>query len=132
VSEFELASRDPARECVAQSMIGMMHMEMGNVDQAIDAFIRGLHASQKSSDQELALTYEIGNAYEYRQNREQALYYFQLVARIDPNYRDPRGSVEERISNLEEPHEPAQRAAVGGGGDEFDAAFDDLFDGPKR
>jgi tetratricopeptide (TPR) repeat protein len=132
INEFELASRDPTRECVAQSMIGMMHMEQSNVDQAIDAFIRGLHASQKSSDQELALTYEIGNAYEFRQNREQALYYFQLVARNDPNYRDPRGSVEERISNLDEPREPGQRAAAGGGADEFDAAFDDLFDGPKR
>lgn len=132
INEFELASRDPARECVAQSMIGMMNMEQGNVDQAIDAFIRGLHASQKSTEQELALTYEIGNAYEYRQNREQALYYFQLVARIDPNYRDPRGSVEERISNLEEPHEAPPRAAAAGGADEFDAAFDDLFDGPKR
>ena len=37
VAEFELASRDPARECVSQSMIGMMHMERGNIDQAIDA-----------------------------------------------------------------------------------------------
>ena len=133
IAEFELASRDPMRECVAQSMIGMLHMEQNDVDRGIDAFIRGLTASQKSSDQELALTYEIGNAYEIRQNREQALYYFQLVARIDPNYRDPRGSVEERTSNLEERRDPAPRAAAVGGSDEFDAAFDDLFDGkPPR
>lgn len=128
VAEFELASRDPARECVSQSMIGMMHMERGNIDQAIDAFLRGLSAEDKSADQEIALTYEIANAYEVRKNLDQALYYFQLVARLNPSYRDPRGSVEERIGNLAEPSAPAPRGAAVGALDEFDAAFDDLFD----
>ena len=133
ISEFELASRDPTRECVSQSMIGMMHMEHGNLDQAIDAFLRGLGASQKSADQEIALTYEIGNAYEIRNNPDQALYYFQLVARLDPNYRDPRGSVEERVGNLMGPEQapPPPRAAVGSE-DEFDMAFDDLLEPKKR
>ncbi|NUO53235.1 MAG: tetratricopeptide repeat protein [Polyangiaceae bacterium] len=136
IAEFELASRDPARECVCQSMIGMMHMEQGNLDAAIDAFIRGRTATQKTQEQELALTYEIGNAYEHRENPEQALYYFQLVARIDPSYRDVRGSVAERIATLERslghaaPPKPAAKAAAVAAGDEFDAAFDDLFN-PK-
>jgi tetratricopeptide (TPR) repeat protein len=136
IAEFELASRDPSRECVCQSMIGMMHMADGNVDAAIDAFIRGRTASQKTQDQELALTYEIGNAYEERENPEQALYYFQLVARIDPSYQDMRGSVAERIANLERAlgqaaPKPAAKAAAAAAGDEFDAAFDDLFN-PKK
>ena len=101
IHEFELASRDPTRECVCQSMIGMLHMQNGDLEGAIDAFIRGLTAAQKTTEQELALTYEIGNAYEMRSNFEQALYYFQLVARIDPSHRDMRGSVAERISMLE-------------------------------
>lgn len=135
IAEFELASRDPSRECVCQSMIGMMHMSQGNVDAAIDAFIRGWRASQKTQDQELALTYEIGNAYEMRENPEQALYYFQLVARIDPSHRDMRGSVAERISALERSlgqvaPKAAAKAAAAAAGDEFDAAFDDLFN-PK-
>jgi tetratricopeptide (TPR) repeat protein len=133
IHEFELASRDPTRECVCQSMIGMLHIQNGELDTAIDAFIRGLHASQKTPDQETALTYEIGNAYEMRHNQEQALYYFQLVARLDPSHRDPRGSVAERISNLEratgQDKAPPKAVAVGAG-DEFDAAFDDLFN-PK-
>jgi tetratricopeptide (TPR) repeat protein len=135
IHEFELASRDPTRECVCQSMIGMLHLSNGNLDAAIDAFIRGLHATEKTADQELALTYEIGNAYEMRNNLEQAVYYFQLVARTDPSYRDPRGSVAERIAALErsmggavDEHQPPKAVAVGG--DEFDAAFDDLFN-PK-
>ena len=116
-------------------MIGMLHLANGNLDQAIDAFIRGLHANEKTPDQELALTYEIGNAYEMRNNLEQAVYYFQLVARTDPSYRDPRGSVAERISGLERRMGGSLDAnvapkAVAVGGDEFDAAFDDLFN-PK-
>lgn len=135
IAEFELASRDPSRECVCQSMIGMMHLSQGDLDAAIDAFIRGRTASQKTQDQELALTYEIGNAYEMRENPEQALYYFQLVARIDPSYQDMRGSVAERISNLERAlgqaaPKPTAKAAAAAAGDEFDAAFDDLFN-PK-
>ncbi len=135
IHEFELASRDSTRECVCQSMIGMLHLANGNLDQAIDAFIRGLHANEKTPDQELALTYEIGNAYEMRNNLEQAVYYFQLVARTDPSYRDPRGSVAERISGLERRmggmiDASVAPKAVAVGGDEFDAAFDDLFN-PK-
>ncbi len=136
IHEFELASRDPARECVCQSMIGMLHMQNGDLDTAIDAFIRGLHAQHKTTEQELALTYEIGNAYEMRNNFEQALYYFQLVARIDPSHKDMRGSVAERIAALERrivgdaPAKAAPKAVAVGAGDEFDAAFDDLFN-PK-
>jgi len=134
ITEFELASRDPSRECVCQSMIGMMHMERGNIEPGIDAFLKGLHASQKTPEQELALLYEIGNAYDARTDAGQAIYYFQLAARIDPPYRDPRGSVAERIAALERAsdHKPptASRAAAGGAPDEFDEAFDDLFN-PK-
>lgn len=131
IHEFELASRDPTRECVCQSMIGMLHMQNNNIEGAIDAFILGLHAVQKTVDQELALTYEIGNAYEMRSNTDQALYYFQLVARLDLSYRDPRGSVAERIAMLERRsgHEPVAPKSIAVG-DEFDAAFDDLFN-PK-
>ncbi len=134
VSEFELASRDPMRDCVCQSMIGMIHLQLGNVDAAIDAFIRGLHASVKTREQELALTYEIGDAYELRRAPEQAIYYFQRVARIEPSYSDMRGSAVERARRLD----PAMQKAQSGVAvrsdvvtDEFDAALDDLLGGGK-
>jgi tetratricopeptide (TPR) repeat protein len=129
IREFEIAARDPARTCVAESLVGMMYVEQGQLDQAIDAFIRGLHAAHKTNEQELALTYEVGNAYELRGNNDQAIYYFQLVARNDPGYRDMRGSVAERIARLQPHGRPAAVATSGndGLGDEFDQAFDDLF-----
>ena len=134
IAEFELASRDPTRECVCRSMIGMINMEQGNVEGAIDAFLLGLAAGQKTPEQEAALTYEIGAAYESR-DAAQAFYYFQLVARIDPSYRDFRGTVADRIVALETKlgagavSAKPKEAAVGAN-DEFDAAFDDLFN-PK-
>jgi tetratricopeptide (TPR) repeat protein len=133
IHEFELAAREAERECICQSMIGMLHLEQGHVDAAIDAFIRGLHASYCTTEQELALTYEIGHAYELRNNAEQALYYFQRAARIDPSYRDARGDVETRIARLEPAPKPAPARAVGAGLvlDDFDSAFDDLLDSSK-
>lgn len=130
IGELQIAARDPARECVCLSMIGMIHLEQGSVDEAIDAFIRGLRAFDKTPEQEIALTYEVGNAYEMRGNADQALYYFQLVARLDPGYVDMRGSVAERIARLQpRPQAPAARVSNASEslGDEFDKAFDDLF-----
>src|SRR5262249_39042838 len=99
--EFELASRDPRRECVCWSMIGGLYVQMGDITQAIDAMLKGRMAQEKTTDQELYLTYEIGNSYEMLNQPDQALWWFQNVARIDPNYRDPRGTVEERIARLQ-------------------------------
>jgi lipopolysaccharide biosynthesis regulator YciM len=132
IHEFELAGRDPSRECVCQSMVGMIHLQMGDVDRAIDAWIKGLHAAEKTREQELALLYELGNAYESRSATDQALYYFQRTAQLEPGYRDPRGAVGDRIRRLQ-PAPVAKPAAkaVGSELDDFDQAFDDLFNGTK-
>jgi tetratricopeptide (TPR) repeat protein len=131
INEFELAARDPGRECVCRSMIGMIHLQLGNVDAAIDSFLRGLEAVQKTKEQDLALSYEVGDAYEARKSPEQALYYFRRVAQLDANYKDPRGAVQDRIRRLEPAPvaKPAQQKAVGAElpGDDFDLAFDDLL-----
>jgi tetratricopeptide (TPR) repeat protein len=132
IEEFKLASRDPGRECVCWSMIGWIQMEMGTVDTAIDSFVRGLKSTQRTDEHEVKLNYEVGNAYEMRNSPDHALYYFQRVARIDPHYYDPRGSVDDRIARLA-PRKPppagGSARAVGAehASDEFDAAFDDLL-----
>lgn len=126
IAEFELAARDPGRECNCRSMIGMIHLQLGNVDAAIDAFLRGLEGAQKTPEQEVALHYEIGSAYEQRKNLEQALYYFQRAARIDPKWRDPRGSVEERIRKLD-PTQREKAKAVGDDEMDLDSVFDNLL-----
>ncbi|WP_434042502.1 MULTISPECIES: tetratricopeptide repeat protein [Sorangium] len=131
IAEFELASRDPGRECVCQSMIGVTHLQMGDIEAGIDALIRGLHASHKTVEQELALTYEIANAYEMLGVPEQALYYFQRVARMSPSYSDPRGSVAERLRRIDVPKPAARAVGAEMIADEFDSAFDDLLPSGK-
>jgi hypothetical protein len=107
-------------------MIGSIQMERGNVNEAIDAFMRGLHATTKTSEQETVISFEIGNAYEIKKMNREALSYYQKVMRREPNYRD----VQERVRRLSAPSKapPARQAAVGAD-DEFDRAFDDLIGG---
>lgn len=129
ISEFELAARDPNREAICYSMIGMIHLQLGNADAAIDAFLRGLEARQKTKEQELALAYELADAYEARKSPEQAIYYFERVQKLDPGHRDPRGAIQDRIRRLQPNPAPKPAKAAGAEllGEDFDLAFDDLF-----
>jgi tetratricopeptide (TPR) repeat protein len=123
IREFEVAAQDPKRECVCRSMIGMVELERGRLNEAIDAFLMGLNSPNKDPQQETVLCYEIGAAYEAKKQNKEALSYYQKAMRRDPNYRD----VQERVRRLakNEPKQQQRQAAVGAD-DEFDRAFDDL------
>ncbi len=126
--EFEVAARDAKRACVCHSMIGTIHLERGNLNEAIDAFQRGLQSPDHTKDQEAALCYEIGAAYEVKRVTKQAVEYFQRTVRLIPSFRD----AQERIRRLQkvEPKQPVRAAAVGAD-DEFDRAFDDILGNGK-
>jgi tetratricopeptide (TPR) repeat protein len=123
IREFEVAAQDPKRECVCRSMIGMIEIERGRMNEAIDAFLQGLNSPNKDPQQETVLCYEIGAAYEAKKMNKEALSYYQKAMRRDPNYRD----VQERVRRLakNEVKPPVRQTAVGAD-DEFDRAFDDL------
>lgn len=125
IREFDTASRDPKRACVCQSMIGMIEIERGNLNEAIEAFTTGLQVPERTKDQEATLSYETGAAYEAKKLHKQALDYFQRTARLAPTYRD----VQERIRRLQKPEPKSQspRAVAVGADDEFDRAFDDIL-----
>jgi hypothetical protein len=127
VREFEIPARDPKRECVCRSMIGMIQIERGNINEAIDAFMRGLKAKVRTPEQETVLEFEVAACYETKKMNAKAIEFYQKVARRDPDYRD----VTERIRRLQgEKKSPERRVAVGAD-DEFDRAFDDLLGGGK-
>jgi len=125
IAEFTMAARDAKRECVCWSMIGLIRTEIGDLDGAIEAFIRGLHAEHKTVEQELALYFELGAIYQSRDNPQEALYYFDKVMRRDPGFRD----VSQRVRTLQPSTQPARPAASDM--DDFDQAFADLFDAGK-
>jgi tetratricopeptide (TPR) repeat protein len=126
IHEFELAARDAQRECMCYAMIGMIHLEQDQLDRAADAYIRALSAPSKTVDQEMSLYYDLGNVYEMKEKYQDALYYFQKIARRDPGYRD----VADRIAQLQPGGEgaPAPGARAVNHGDDFDRVFDDLFE----
>ncbi|MGH7298370.1 MAG: tetratricopeptide repeat protein, partial [Polyangiaceae bacterium] len=126
--EFETAARDPRRACVCHSMIGMIQLERGNMNEAIDAFMRGLQSPDRSKEQEASLSYEIGAAYEAKKMAKQALEYFTRAARLIPTFRDVQDRVR-RLTKIEP--KPQVRAVAVGADDEFDRAFDDILGGGK-
>ncbi|HEY6078523.1 MAG TPA: tetratricopeptide repeat protein [Polyangiaceae bacterium] len=124
VGEFETAARDAARECMCFAMIGLIYLEQNQLDRAAEAYVRALSAAQKTVEQEMSLYYDLGNVYEMKGKNQDALYYFQKIARRDPGYRD----VADRIRQLSPPPAPVANNARAVNDDEFDRVFDDLFD----
>jgi tetratricopeptide (TPR) repeat protein len=128
IHEFELAARDALRECNCFAMIGMIYLDQGQLERAAESYVRALGASDKTIEQETSLYYDLGTVYEMKGKTQDALYYFQKIARRDPSYRD----VSERLPSLLPGNEtqrvsPSARAV--GDADEFDSVFDDLFEG---
>lgn len=126
LKEFGIAARDPARECMCHAMIGLIHLEQNDIDKAIEAYTLGLKASQKTTEQELSLFYDLGIAHEMKSDYNTAVQYFREIARTEPNYRD----VAERINALHRSDEAvpaAKPARAVNSDDDFEHAFDDLF-----
>jgi tetratricopeptide (TPR) repeat protein len=134
ISELTLAARDPKRELVCLSTIaGILRDHLGDLDAALDALHRALNAAHRTRDQEAHLGYELADTYEQKKMPDKALHYFEWLAKSEPNYDDPRGSVQERIQRLRtesgaqrRPQAPAAKPL----GDEVENAFDDLFGDP--
>jgi len=128
IHEFELAARDAQRECNCFAMIGMVYLELGQLDRAVESYVRALGAGNKTVEQEMNVYYDLGVVYEMKGKAQDALYYFQKIARRDPGYRD----VSERLSSLQPEKEAppvSSSARAVGDPDEFDSVFDDLFEG---
>ena len=123
--EFEIASRDPKRECTCLSMMGMMYRERGELDRAAEAYVRGLNAKHKTVGQEMSLYYDLGTVYETKGDPDEAIYYYQRIARRDPAYRD----VPQRLQALL-PHSRrfSQPARAINDEQDFERNFDDLYE----
>lgn len=126
--ELSLAARDPQRECMCFAMIGLIHLEQGELDLAAEAYVSALAAPIKSVEQEMNLYYDLGNVYEMKGLPKDALYHFQKIARRDPGYRDVRDRIDTLVPPQNNPsREPSGTRAVNDD-DEFERVFDDLFE----
>ena len=124
--EFELAARDPVRQCMCFAMIGMIHADKNELLESIRAYEQALNAKLKNRDQEHSLHYDLGLLYERMGERKRALESMLSIERQNPDYRDVRQRVRDLRAIQSAP--PSQSRAVNGD-DEFDAVFNDLFEG---
>ncbi len=128
ITEFEQAARDQHRECMCYAMIGLIYLEQGQLERSAEAYVKALGAQSKTVEQEMNLYYDLGTVYEMKGQKGDALYYFQKIARRDPGYRD----VADRLNALDpsiQQVKPAPTARAVNDDDDFDRAFNDLFEG---
>jgi tetratricopeptide (TPR) repeat protein len=122
IAEFSLCLANPRRVCIAETMIGLCHLEKGEVAEGIVHYKKGLYADHKTDREELGLYYELGRAYELLGDAKEALYYYEKVKKRDPTFR----GVDDRIDALARPA-PAQSVVAANPADDIDAVFDDLM-----
>lgn len=123
IGEFELSRRNPMRECMSCTMIGLCNLEKNEVATAISFFKKGLYAENKTDGEELGLYFELGAAYERLADAKEALYYYQKVQKREPTFR----AVQERIEALSKPEANEPQAPPDMDLDDVDRAFDDLL-----
>lgn len=122
VAEFQVAMRNPTRACSCHTMVGLCRMEQGRTQDAINSFRAGLHAEEKNEREELALYFELANAYEILGDNNEALYFFEKVRKRDAVFR----GVSQRIRKVQAAMAAASEPDASDD-DELDAAFDDLL-----
>ena len=104
IKAFQKVLTVSGREVQCHLMIGLCHKEQGNLSEAINQFKAGLYVDPITLAEKFGLYYEIGNAYEELEDPQEALYYYEMVLKKDPGYRD----VAQRVQAI--------RAASGGNG----------------
>jgi tetratricopeptide (TPR) repeat protein len=123
--EFEIASRDPKRECTCLAMMGMMYRERGELDRAAEAYVRALNAKHKTVAQEMSLYYDLGTIYEQKGDPDEAIYYYQRIARRDPAYRDVPQRLQALLPQSRRFSQPSR--AINDDQD-FERSFDELYE----
>jgi len=129
IAEFEAAARDPHRECMCYAMMGLIYLEQNDLERSSDSYIKALGAQSKTVEQEMSLYFDLGTVYEMKNAKKEALYYFQKIARRDPGYRDVSDRIAALTPGSPEPVKAEKTARAVNDDDDFERAFDDLFEG---
>lgn len=87
IKAFEKASHAPGREVSCRMMIGMIYREQGSMTDAIGQMKQGLHAEPTDRERQ-SLYYELGVTYEMLGDPGEAIYFFEIVLKRDPNFAD--------------------------------------------
>jgi tetratricopeptide (TPR) repeat protein len=95
IKAFEKAAHAPGREVSCRMMIGMIYRDQGAMTEAIQQMKQGLHAEPTERERQ-SLYYELGVTYEMLEDPGEAIYFFEMLLKRDPNFADAGA----RVANL--------------------------------
>lgn len=98
ISEFELASADPAIEFDCYIMLGHCYMDKGDYDQSIRYFQKATQAKGLPNDKLARLHYNLGLAYEANGMVSEALDTYQIALQLDQSFSE----AQEKIAKLQQ------------------------------
>ncbi len=117
IDEFQLCLEGGDRAYRAHTMIGLSYVAKGDMEPAIEHFQLALSGPSQSSEEQITLWFEIGNAWELLSKASDALVWYEKVEEVDPTFRD----VALRIERLGVKKTEEQET------DEFDEMFDNMI-----
>jgi tetratricopeptide (TPR) repeat protein len=123
IKAFEKVLHNETRAVQCHLMIGLCHREQGNVSEGVHQFKQALHIQAITEREKHSVYYEIGVAYETLDDASEALYYFEMLHKKDPGYRD----VTPRLAGLQARAGASETRRTGRAPDDADAALDSLL-----
>jgi hypothetical protein len=90
ISEFAIVQQDPGQEVFALTMIGECHEAKGGLPEAVQFYKKALNRPAITDPEATHLYYQLGSAFQALGDRNEALYFFEKVAKRDPGFRDVR------------------------------------------
>jgi tetratricopeptide (TPR) repeat protein len=82
------------REVDCLTMIGLLQAQKGDAGAAVGTFKQALASEHATGEVAKAIGFELGLAYEAISEEGKALYHYQRVAALDPNFREVSGHVQ--------------------------------------
>jgi pilus assembly protein FimV len=126
IGEFQIALGEPTRKLASLHAMGLCALELERVSDAISHLEQALAVPEVPADQQSALHFDLGRAYQEQGNLARAREAYEMVAAVDPDF----GDVGERIAELtrmEESGSPDE--ARGEPEEETFESFDGLIEG---
>jgi tetratricopeptide (TPR) repeat protein len=96
IAELKQLATDPGHEVFALTTMGDCYEAKGTFTEAILRYKRALNCEQITAEERLILYYLLGTAFDRLGDVSEALYFFEMVAKRSPRFRD----VERRIAEL--------------------------------
>jgi hypothetical protein len=127
IQAFNKVINNRSRAVQCHLMIGLCHREQGNFSEAVHQFKAGLHTENINDREKYSLYYEIAASYEAMNDPGEAVYFFEMVAKKDPEYRD----VSARLARLRSgSNGESDTRRTNAAPDDADAALDNLLAEP--